>query len=234
MSNTHKKPLVVVTGPNKRLKVGWWATRLMLWLVGLRGRYVTVLDSQIPQDICGVIIGGGDDIEPVHYGFAGDAGATYDPDRDRLEMMVARRALDKQLPILGICRGSQLLNVVCGGTLFRDIRPLRKKTPNRNTAVPIKWVKVDNASLLKRALGSSRVKVNSLHNQAVDAVGDSLRAVAWDGDGFIQAVEDAQRDFLLGVQWHPEYLPYKAVQRRLFKCFAAAVGRVAERRPTER
>ncbi len=218
------KPLVVVTGPRKRLKFGWWATRFILWWVGLRGVYVYPGHKSYPAKAKGLIIGGGDDIEPVHYGLTGDAGAKYDPERDQLEMGMAKLALENGLPILGICRGAQLLNIVLGGGLHTDIRPLRQHTPNRNSVTPVKWANIKDGSRLADILGSVRVKVNSLHNQAVKTVGLGLSAVAKDDDDFIQALEGSSEQFLLGVQWHPEYLPYLSHQRRLFKAFAVAVN----------
>ncbi len=217
------RPLVIVTGPDRRLPIAWWATRLALWLAGLRAHYVTPARPQLPLEARGVVIGGGNDIDPEHYGLDGDAGATYDPDRDALEMAVVRDAYYSKVPILGICRGAQLVNVVLGGNLHQDLRPLRRRTPNRNSARPIKWVSVDGDSRLADIAQRPAIKVNSLHNQAVDRVAAPLQAVAWDRDGFIQAVEGRETPFVVGVQWHPEYLPYKAAQRRLFRAFAGAV-----------
>ncbi|MBR9912447.1 MAG: type 1 glutamine amidotransferase [Gammaproteobacteria bacterium] len=242
------RPLIAVTGPHRRLRFGWWATRLMLLLCGLRGVYVSSGRAQLSQPVRGVIIGGGDDIEPQHYGESGDAGVTYDPERDALEMDIIRRALAARVPIMGICRGAQLLNVVLGGNLWRDIRPLRKRTPNYNTARPVKWVELAGTSRLAAFLhqqpetmpGSSphsadhhsarnvRLKVNSLHSQAINRLGEGLQCIGRDADGFIQAVE-AERQFILGVQWHPEYLPYKRTQRLLFAHFASAVRKTPEK-----
>lgn len=221
------KPLVIVTGPDRRFPFAWWATRLALQLVGLRAHRVTPSMCDIPHEARGVVIGGGTDIDPEHYGLSGDAGATYDPERDALEMAVVRDAFHSRVPILGICRGAQLINVVKGGNLHQDLRPLRKYTPNRNSVRAIKSVEVEDTSFLSRIFSTSPIAVNSLHNQAVDSVGKSLQAVAWDKDGFIQAVEGAGSQFVIGVQWHPEYLIYSSEQRRLFKAFAKAVKQSA-------
>jgi len=193
-------------------------------LPGLDGRYVQPGRSELPDAVEGVIIGGGDDIEPEHYGLTGDAGATYDKERDDLEIDILRRALRSNIPIMGICRGSQLINVVLGGGLFQDIRPQRKMTPNKNSIFPIKVASVKSDSLLYKILGRTEVKINSLHNQAVDRIADGLKASAHDADGFVQAIEcDDNSRYIVGVQWHPEYMPYSFTQRKLFKQFAAAV-----------
>ncbi|NNL10505.1 MAG: gamma-glutamyl-gamma-aminobutyrate hydrolase family protein [Pseudomonadales bacterium] len=213
----NRRPLVLVTGPDKRLRFGWWAARLMLFLSGLRAHYVTPLRPEIPHGVRGVLIGGGDDIDPSHYGMTGDAGAEYDAARDALELEIIRNAIRCKVPILGICRGAQLLNVVMGGKLHADLRPLRKRTPNRNSLFPIKAALIQGDSRLAALMGKQKLWVNSLHHQAVDETGEGLRAVAFDSDNFVQAVESNGPDFLLGVQWHPEYLPYVASQRRLFR-----------------
>lgn len=219
------KPYVLVTGPEKRLKFGWWAARLMLILAGIRSCYATHATQALPHNIHAVIIGGGDDIEPEHYGLTGDAGATYDPQRDAFEMTVAKQALAAGIPVLGICRGAQLINVILGGSLYQDIRPIRRHTPNRNTIFPIKWALIESDSTLQKITRRSRIRINSLHNQAVDRLAEPMRPSAWDEDGILQAIEHPQHDFVVGVQWHPEYMPYSGAQRRLFRLLVAAAKR---------
>lgn len=226
MSRSNSKPkdrlLILVTGPDRILKFGWWATRLQLWRVGLRGMYLSPKHETIPANVDGIIIGGGDDINPTHYGATGTAGAVYDERRDKLELEVINLALDTKLPILGICRGAQLINVACGGNLIEDLRPLRKKTPNRNSLFPIKYANIVDQTKLSAVLGKLRIEINSLHNQAVSELGDGLVAVARDDDGFIQAIESTDEQFIIGVQWHPEYMPQRDTQTRLFRALADA------------
>jgi putative glutamine amidotransferase len=214
---------VVVTGPDRRLRLGWWATRLMLRLCGLRAVYRTPGQHPSPVLVRGVVIGGGDNIEPVHYGAVGDGLAEYDVERDRFEIDVLKRVLGTGLPVLGICRGAQLINVVLGGTLHQDLRPLRRRTPNRNSAFPVKDIHLVPGSRLEACMNTRRTRVNSLHHQAVDRLAGNLRISARDSDGFIQGIEDPAHHFLIGTHWHPEYLPYKAAQRALFRAFAESV-----------
>lgn len=223
MPANSKRPLVLVTGPHKKLRFGWWATSFMLTICGLRGHYLTSVRSSIPQGVRGVIIGGGDDIQPKHYGASGDAGARYDADRDKLELEVLQKAFDAGLPLLGICRGAQLINIALGGDLHQDIRPLRKITPNRNSIFPVKQALLDTDSKIKEIIGRDSIGINSLHNQAIDKIAEPLRRAAQDKDGFVQAVENSQHTFMFGVQWHPEYMPYARSQRKLFASFARAV-----------
>lgn len=217
-----KAHTVAVTGPHKQFAVGWWATRFMLSLCGLRAIYLTPRSPTISAPIHGVVVGGGDDIEPEHYGKIKTPSRQYDPERDKLEMDIIRRAQADNIPILGICRGAQLINVVNDGTLFDDIRPLRQHTPNRLHFRPIKWVDLHGDSFLRKQLLADKIKVNSLHNQAIDKVGKNLNITGRDRDGFVQSIE-GNNGFLLGVQWHPEYLPYSRLQRELFAYFANAV-----------
>lgn len=223
MARDEGKPLVIVTGPHKRLRFGWWAARFMLWQCGLRARYVTPANPDFSADICGVVIGGGDDVQPRHYGLTGDAGARYDPERDDLELEIFKAAYDRGLPVLGICRGSQLMNIGRGGNLHQDLRPLREHTPNRNTIFRIKQAIVEPTSKLLDIVGDSPLWVNSLHNQAINEIAEPFRLAARDRDGFVQAIENPGHEFMIGVQWHPEYLPYARQHRRLFAAFARAV-----------
>lgn len=227
------RPVVVVSGPDKKLPFGWWACKYLLNKYQVRALYVTPNSPELPESIDGLVVSGGDDIEPRHYGFTGDAKGSYNPARDELEINIISQALLRGIPILGICRGAQLLNVVLGGKLYSDIRELRQRTPNRNTLFPVKWVDFEDASLLhtiscgNRKTDNARVRVNQLHHQAIKSLGKNLRAIGKDADGFIQAVhgESASGGELIGVQWHPEYMPYLRYHSGVFRHFANTVKR---------
>jgi len=138
------------------------------------------------------------------------------------------------VPVLGICRGAQLMNIARGGNLHQDLRPLRNNTPNRNTIFRIKDALIESGSRLADIVGGERLRVNSLHNQAIDAIAEPFRLAALDRDGFTQAIEHPQHLFMIGVQWHPEYLPYAARQRKLFAAFARAVKAARNTLPAAR
>jgi putative glutamine amidotransferase len=121
------------------------------------------------------------------------------------------------MPMLAICRGEQLLNTYLGGNLHQDLRKLRRVTHNRWTVLPLKTLLVEPDSRLNELLGTTRCKINSLHSQAINQLGRGLRAVGHDLDNIVQAVEDPAQVFLIGVQWHPEYLFYILRQRNLFR-----------------
>lgn len=139
-----------------------------------------------------------------------------DPPRDAFELELLTDAHERGLPVLGICRGSQLINTFFGGTLHQDLKAADLAPTRFDSVLPRRPVQILAGSRLRRVLGIERCRVNSLHNQAVDRPGDDLEIVARDDDGVVQAIEHREHPFLIGVQWHPEYLPQKRVQRRLF------------------
>lgn len=195
-------------------------------LAGGRPVRLTPRNPRSNRRLDGVIIGGGDDLDPLLYG--GDAlpEPRHDAARDAFEARTLRRSLKRDIPILGICRGAQLLNVVLGGTLHPDIRGMRRITSNRPYVLPFKTVRLRRGSRLQKILHREKLKVNSLHHQAMDHLGSGLQVVGRDLDGIVQAVEAPRRRFAFGVQWHPEYIPQHKAQRRLFRALVRAAGQV--------
>ena len=137
------------------------------------------------KDLHAIIVSGGDDIHPTLYDSEPLQQVTYDPQRDELELEHIRYAREHHLPLLGICRGHQLINVAWGGSLYQDINPLRTQTSPRTSLLPQKRVWISSTAQLLNILLKSKIKVNSLHNQAIDRVGVGLRSVAFDSDNFI-------------------------------------------------
>ena len=164
-----------------------------------------------------LVIGGGNDISPEHYGGDLDAKVKLDPERDQLEMDWIGRAIEQEIPLLGICRGAQLINVVLGGRLHQDIRPMRRRTHNRPGLLPTKQVHLMPDSILASVCGKARLRVNSLHHQAIKDPGRDLKVVGRDLDQITQAVECSTGRSIIGVQWHPEYLFYLPSQFALFR-----------------
>ncbi len=150
-------------------------------------------------------------------------GGVLDRNRDRLEKALIHRALDDHRPMLGICRGMQLVNVVHGGTLQRDLTDFYVETPRARGLLPVKPVTLEPRSHLADILGDTPLYVNALHDQAVDALGHGLQVAAHDGAGVVQAIE-AERGWCVGVQWHPEYLPQKRRHQHLFRALVRAAA----------
>ena len=142
--------------------------------------------------------------------------SALDPERDELEQNCLHRALADRLPVLGICRGAQFINIHLGGDLQNKNQAFYGERGHASTLIPKNPIEVDSDSLLYRLVGRSSFGVNSLHNHAVDTLGDNIRVSAVDSSGIVQAIEAKDYEFVLGVQWHPEYLPTSKIQQRLF------------------
>lgn len=176
----------------------------------------------------GLVLTGGPDINPRFYKEAPHGGLKdVDEAQDEMEMTLTRQVLAEGLPVLGICRGMQLLNVVMGGTLYQDILQQVPKAfnhaPNADRSILTHRVKIESDSCLHQIVGRRTLWVNSKHHQAVKSPAPGLAVSAVASDGVIEAVEDPRRPFVLAVQWHPEGLWHKnASAKRLFKALTAA------------
>jgi putative glutamine amidotransferase len=212
-----RRPRVGVTGSARRWAPSWWCIWLALRLAGALPERISVRHPPSGEPLDGLIISGGNDIGAEHYGGDVRGQVNNNPERDELEIAWIRKALESGLPLLGICRGAQLINVVLGGTLHQDIRSLRRLTYNRPGLLPTKQVVVAPGSLVARVCGRTRLRVNSLHHQAIKDLGRNLVVVGRDLDEITQAVESAGQHRIIGVQWHPEYLLYLPSQLSLFR-----------------
>ena len=211
-----KRPIVGVTGNDRRWAPAWWCSRIVLWLAGARAVRISLAHTPVKKNMAALVVGGGNDISPEHYGGDIEAKVKLDPGRDQLEIEWIEYALRQKIPLLGICRGAQLINVVLGGSLHQDIRSMRKRTYNRPGLLPTKRVSLEEGSLLSSLFEKTRIKVNSLHHQAIKQPGRGLRVAGRDRDQIIQAVESDDGKPIVGVQWHPEYLFYVSGQRAIF------------------
>ncbi|WP_102109091.1 gamma-glutamyl-gamma-aminobutyrate hydrolase family protein [Oceaniglobus roseus] len=218
------RPVIGVTTSRKS---GWRVfplMRLNVWLAGGQAvRWVATRPSDV-NDVDGVIIGGGDDISPDLYGGKLITSATLDPARDDMERRVVEEAFSQNKPILGICRGSQMLNVALGGNLDQDAYGTYLKSRKYWTILPRKVVQVEPGTRLARLAGTAPMKVNALHSQAVERLGQGLRVSARDQGGMIQAIERTSDPVAIGVQWHPEHLFYAHRQRALFRALVCAAA----------
>lgn len=190
----------------------------------------------------GVFLPGGEDIDPSHYGADRhpQLGAT-DKERDRTELLVTQWAVATGMPLLGVCRGLQMINVACGGTLYQDLHaecPALQKhdyTPPTFERYRISHtVTIEADSRLARSLGTVH-EVNSMHHQGINQLGAGLRIVARAEDGLPEAIELPLLPFIVGVQWHPEELATTDQHStNLFYDFVeAAAGEWRAQRPTD-
>jgi putative glutamine amidotransferase len=183
----------------------------------------------------GVFLTGGVDVDPSRYGEnKHPLCGTTDPDRDAIELMLLKHAMDHHLPVLAVCRGIQILNVACGGTLYQDVSaqvPAAMKhdyfpTPaNPSRTYLAHDITVTPGSLLADILGETVVSVNSMHHQAIKDLAAGLKPTAFAPDGIIEAVEGTNGQYLIAVQWHPEELAdSQPGMRRLFSSFVEAAA----------
>jgi putative glutamine amidotransferase len=171
-----------------------------------------------------LMLGGGVDLNPILYGQSKDP-MTEEPnnERDLLEKSLLEQALAQDLPVLGICRGMQMFNVVHGGTLFQHLSHYRDhQVYLKDKSIPAHNILIKESSKLHAVLGTERAAVNSRHHQAVDRPGHGLVITALAEDGTVEALENPEKKFALAVQWHPEdQVPGDLLQQKLFHEFVA-------------
>jgi putative glutamine amidotransferase len=221
-----KRPVIGICTAVARANWGVWTEREAVLLATT---YITAIQRagglalMIPPDagfeedadelldlLDGLILAGGNDIDPACYGAERhpETGITL-PDRDRSELALARRAIERDMPVLGICRGMQLINVAFGGTLSQHLPDELGHEEHRRTPGSFDNadhdVRLTPGSLAARAAGEEIHPTKSHHHQGVDRVGEGLEVTGVSMlDGLPEAIEDPDRRFLLGVQWHPE------------------------------
>lgn len=186
--------------------------------------------DQLVKSIDGLLATGGGDIDPSLFGeephrLLGEVCYV----RDQFEMMIITECLKQNKPVLGICKGSQMLNIAAGGDMFQDIysqsdKELIQHIQKAPRAYATHDIHVTEGSLLHQIVQTTRFKVNSFHHQAVRNMGTDLQVCATTSDGIIEAIESKNHRFALGVQWHPENLD-DDYSDRIFKAFIEACKR---------
>ncbi|PYI55191.1 gamma-glutamyl-gamma-aminobutyrate hydrolase family protein [Paenibacillus flagellatus] len=189
------------------------------------------LDEDDVRRLCasadGLLLTGGPDVDPDYYGEEPlPVLGKVTPERDRLEVLLARTFAAAGKPIFAICRGEQVLNVALGGSLYQDIGT-EAATLQHSQKAPRSHlshrVRAEEGSLIERIAGASSFKVNSFHHQAVKRPAPGMRISAKSEDGVVEAIESETHRFVLGVQWHPEdTAATDGVSRKLFEAFVDA------------
>ncbi len=197
---------------------------------GAKMRWVELNDpEQAVQDALtcdGLLLPGGGDMDPKFYGQE-RIPACGEPNllRDAAEPLLLRAFLAADKPVLGICRGIQVMNAVLGGDLYQDIKPF-EHLPHNGHWAKVHTVTVRRGTLLSRILGQDTVLVNSQHHQAVDRVAPGFTLAALSEDGIVEAIEKPDAGFCLGVQWHPEWLSdADPAMQSLFDAFVNACSK---------
>jgi putative glutamine amidotransferase len=199
---------------------------LFNWLAVRRagGRAVRLTSQRAAprEPLDGLVIGGGDDVDASLYGGDVRLAVRIDSDRDALEYRVLREARARDLPVLGICRGAQILNVFLGGTLHGDIYAAFNDLPRQRALLPLKRIDILPGTRLHDIIGLSRCRVNSIHHQSVNHLAAGLKVAAVDRHGIVQGLDAEVGTFIVGVQWHPEFLVFNRPQQRLFRALVDA------------
>ncbi len=216
-----KKPLIGYTCRDEMIDVLQWLIALSIRLAGGTPVRLHPKSPKYNTQIDGLVIGGGTDLYPPLYKLDPKPDYEYDLERDALEIEWLQRAERKNLPVLGICRGAQLINVRRGGSLHMDVAKAYENAeyPSNLFARIFfrKSMNVMDSSTLSKIFKSKRVSVNSMHKQAIDKVGKGLVTCAKEDNGVVQAIEDPDKEFFIGVQFHPEAMTYKKRFRNLFE-----------------
>lgn len=182
--------------------------------------------SPLPPFLDGVVFSGGGDIDPLLF----DEEPLFQngeisPLRDKFELALCNTVLQKNMPLLGICRGMQVLNIALGGTIYQDISAQTNSTLKHNQQAPrfhaTHGITVLDDTLLSSLLKTTNTTVNSYHHQAVSSLGHDLRVCAKSKDDLIEAIEHTKNPFALGLQWHPEAMKAEE-QKSLFIAFIKA------------
>jgi putative glutamine amidotransferase len=192
----------------------------------------TILLDPLLDRLDGLLLTGGTDISPLYYGErpSSSLGQTEE-ERDAYELELAKRALARDLPIFGICRGLQLLNVAMGGSLHQDLHQSLGQDVFHAHIQFRKWqatheIALEMGSRLHRIAGRDRIAVNSLHHQAIYRLGDGLLVTARADDGVVEAVEATSHTAVFAVQWHPEMMAERdKTQQLLFDHFVNCATR---------
>jgi len=261
------RPVIGITGPDRGGIAAWLFTMVSVWRAGGRPKRITPSSRRAIEELDGLIVGGGADVDPALYGeeaetflgqlkekkekekkkqsligflirfsffpflylvrrlFSLTGYAGLDAARDSLEYALIDRAVKARLPVMGICRGAQLLNVYFGGTLYQDISEFYVEVPQVRTIFPEKYVRIEPNTRLAEILKTLSCQVNVLHRQAVKSLGRGLVIAAREQNGVIQAIEHRSLPFVIGVQWHPEFMPHRSHQSLLFAALVAAARR---------
>jgi len=171
-------------------------------------------------ELCaGILLTGGGDVDPYYFGEVAEKDLEeINPLRDFFEIKLADQAIQKKIPLLGICRGCQIINIAAGGSVIQHIQSNYCHNQKAPRNYPIHDIFIEKNSQLAAILNCDTIRVNSFHHQAVNKLGKDLVATARSADGIIEAIEKRSHPFCMGVQWHPECLQ-DTYSRALFKTF---------------
>lgn len=229
------KPVIGVTTDSES-KNGHYYQRLNSWNLksisdngGIPFMFQITNDDEIIEKylemVDGILFTGGNDVNPQHYGEDPIKGiGILDCERDEFEIKLYKKAVEKDIPILGLCRGAQVMNVAAGGKLYQDIYIQRQETNSHNYdtfgAFEYHNVEIINDSKLFEMLKVNELKTNSYHHQSVKEIAEGYKPTAFAKDGIIECIESENLTFAVGIQWHPEVMYDKlSIYANIFRDF---------------
>ncbi|MGR6835256.1 gamma-glutamyl-gamma-aminobutyrate hydrolase family protein [Syntrophomonas erecta] len=226
------KPVIGITSHYTAEENSYWLRDYYITAVWEAGGVPVIIPPlksgesiELYLSVChGFILSGGGDLDPVYWGeLPGKGLGNINPLRDSFELLLASQVIEKDRPVLGICRGCQVLNVAAGGSLIQDIESSMSHQQNAPRDYPFHAIVVEKESRLKYILNTRWLRVNSFHHQAVKHPGRGLKVSARAADGIVEAIEGIDHTMVVGVQWHPECM-HDEYARRLFQKLVEAAG----------
>ncbi len=232
-----RRPVIGITKPSNGDWLSWRAMAFAVWLAGGKAVKITSRAPRDPHSVDGLLFGGGADVFPERYQGKAKPDYVYDRARDDLETSWAKAALEHEIPVLGVCRGMQMLNVFAGGTLHEDLSAFEGSASPETFFKRIfyrKPIRIAMGSRLDRASTQEVECVNSIHTQAVARLGTGFAITAREPNSLVQAIEHETAPFMMGVQFHPEFLVYRKFARNIFKDLVDTARWRAAMRASER
>jgi putative glutamine amidotransferase len=210
------KPIIGITSPYDNANDRYFMPKLYVESIITAGGIPLIIPNledndirQILDKVDGLLLSGGDDIDPVYFNEEPiQAMGEITPERDRFEIALTKFALERNCPILAICRGVQVLNIAAGGTIYQDITTQFSKAIKHSQKAP-RWygthkIEIKPQTKLNKLLKIDYVRVNSFHHQGIKDLGEHFVINALSLDGLIEGIESISHEFVIGAQWHPE------------------------------
>jgi putative glutamine amidotransferase len=230
-----RRPVIAVTTSRFFFAPIYLLVYLAVWTAGGRVKHVPP-GSSFDSSVDGLILAGGTHVSPALFKAQSVPEYSYDHSRDATELAWLEKARQAGMPVLGICRGAQIMAVSHKGTLHLEVNTAYKDAeyPSHPASVLFyrKPVRLKASSLIRRITRKHRLYVNSLHRQSIRKTGDPLVVTGVEDNGVVQAIEDPNRPFYLGVQFHPELLIYRRRFRHIFRALVETAARYREKQHT--